>query len=82
MRGFLQRIARLERLASAVEECVVRIRYFDATSGELLLDRRSRCPPAPLSPSPAPVWLPMREFLAVSALPAARRQRALVAGGR
>jgi hypothetical protein len=46
MRGFLQRIARLERLASAVEECVVRIRYFDATSGELLLDRTITLPSA------------------------------------
>jgi hypothetical protein len=39
MRAFLQRVARLERLAAAADDCVVRIRYFDATSGALILDR-------------------------------------------
>jgi hypothetical protein len=54
MRGFLQRIARLEQLAAAVEECVVRIRYFDATSGELFLDRSITLPAGAAQPVARP----------------------------
>jgi hypothetical protein len=54
MRGFLHRIARLERLATAAAECVVRIRHFDATSGALILERVITLPAGAAQPVARP----------------------------
>jgi hypothetical protein len=54
MRGFLHRIARLERLAATLDECVVHVRYFDATSGALILERVITLPAGAAQPVARP----------------------------